>query len=236
LQPKYKRIIFKLSGEQLAGENSIGIDLPIIDRIAQEIKDAHDMGVQIAIVVGGGNIMRGTRGLGKSIERVVADHIGMLGTVINALALQDVLEKKNAPTRVMSAISIEAVCEIYIRRRAIRHLEKNRVVILAAGTGLPFFSTDTAAVLRAGEIQAEAILKGTLVDGVYSSDPKLDANATLYQKISFNEVLTKGLKVIDSTAAALAEERKIPIIVFNIGKPENLLKILHGELIGTLVE
>jgi len=230
---KYKRIMLKISGEALAGEKGFGIDQEILNNISSRIKEAHDMGVDIGIVVGGGNFWRGRSSSG--MDRTTADHMGMLATVINALALQDALEGKGVPTRVQTALEMPRVAELYIRRRAIRHLEKGRVVIFACGTGNPFFSTDTAAVLRAAEIEAEAILLAKNVDAVYDCDPKLNPNAVKYDRISFMEVLNKQLGVMDSTATSLCMDNNIPLIVFSIREPENIIKVLNGENVGTFV-
>ena len=232
---KYKRILLKLSGESLAGMQKYGIhEDPLISYVG-EIKSIVDEGAQIALVIGGGNIFRGTQSLSAVVERVQGDHMGMLATVINGLALQAALEKNNIPTRLMSALKIDEIAEPFIRRRAIRHLEKNRVVIFAAGTGRPYFSTDTAAVLRAIEINADIIIKGTRVDGVFSADPEKDSNAEKFKNISFDEVYKKKLSVMDMTAFTLCKENNLPINIFNINKPGNLLKLVRGESIGTKV-
>jgi uridylate kinase len=231
----YKRILLKLSGEALMGEKQYGIDPKRIADYADEIKTVVDKGVEVAIVIGGGNIFRGVAGASNGMDRVQADHMGMLATVINGLALQSALEEKSIQTRLQSAIEINEVAEPFIRRRAMRHLEKGRVVIFGGGTGNPYFTTESAAVLRAIEIEADVIIKGTRVDGIYSSDPEIDKNATKFEKISFNEVLAKGLKVMDTTAFTLSQENKLPIIVFDMNKKGNLLKIVSGEAIGTVV-
>jgi len=231
----YKRILLKLSGEALMGEKQYGIDPKRIADYADEIKTVVDKGVEVAIVIGGGNIFRGVAGASNGMDRVQADHMGMLATVINGLALQSALEEKSIQTRLQSAIEINEVAEPFIRRRAMRHLEKGRVVIFGGGTGNPYFTTDSAAVLRAIEIEADVIIKGTRVDGIYSSDPEIDKNATKFEKISFNDVLAKGLKVMDTTAFTLSQENKLPIIVFDMNKKGNLLKIVSGEAIGTVV-
>jgi len=231
----YKRILLKLSGEALMGEKQYGIDPKRIADYADEIKTVVDKGIEVAIVIGGGNIFRGVAGASNGMDRVQADHMGMLATVINGLALQSALEEKSIQTRLQSAIEINEVAEPFIRRRAMRHLEKGRVVIFGGGTGNPYFTTDSAAVLRAIEIEADVIIKGTRVDGIYSSDPEIDKNATKFDKISFNEVLAKGLKVMDTTAFTLSQENKLPIIVFDMNKKGNLLKIVSGETIGTVV-
>ncbi len=230
---KYKRILLKLSGEALAGEKKFGLDYDVITTICKSIKEAKDMGVEIAIVVGGGNFWRG-RSSG-AMDRTRADHIGMLGTTMNALAVADVLENMGVPVRVQTAISMQSVAEPYIRNRAVRHLEKGRVVIFGCGTGNPFFSTDTAASLRAAEIGAEVILKATMVDGVYDCDPNKYDNAVKYDKLSFTEVLSKGLGVMDSTAASMCKDNTLPLLVFNLSDPENIVRAVKGENIGTLV-
>jgi len=234
-QLKYKRILLKLSGESLAGENDFGIDAKILNFFASEIKKVHELGVQVGIVIGGGNIYRGLDASGQGIDRVTGDQMGMLATIINSLALQNACENLGMFTRLMTAINMEAFAEPYIRRRAIRHLEKGRVVILGAGTGHPYFSTDTAASLRAVEIEADAILKGTRVDGVFDSDPEKNPNASRFEEISYIDVLQKDLRVMDLTAISLCKENNLPIIVFNMDKPGNLLKVVTGENIGTSV-
>ncbi|MBI9072266.1 MAG: UMP kinase [Melioribacteraceae bacterium] len=232
---KYKRILLKLSGESLMGEKGHGIDPDRLNFFADEIKKVHNLGIQVGIVIGGGNIFRGLNAEAQGIDRVTGDHMGMLATMINSLALQNACEKAGIYTRLMSAIHMEAIAEPYIRRRAERHLEKGRVVIFGAGTGHPYFSTDTAASLRAVEIEADAILKGTRVDGVYDADPEKDANATKYQKISYFDVLQKNLRVMDLTAISLCQENELPLIVFNMNKTDNLLKLVEGNSIGTIV-
>jgi uridylate kinase len=232
---KYRRILLKLSGEALMGERGFGIDPDVITTVAEQVKEVKDLGVEVAAVVGGGNIFRGLAVAASGIERATGDQMGMLATVINALALQDRLEKLGVFTRVMSALRMEAIAEPYIRRRAIRHLEKGRVVILAAGTGHPFFTTDTAAALRATEISADIILKATKVDGVFSADPMLDKQAKMYDRLSYIEVLTLGLKVLDSTATSLCMDNSLPIIVFNLNQRGNLKRVVLGEKIGTIV-
>ncbi|MCX7661964.1 MAG: UMP kinase [Candidatus Omnitrophica bacterium] len=237
-KPKYKRIVLKLSGEALQGKSSHGIDSEVLFSIAKQIKEVKDQGVEVAVVLGGGNIFRGqenTASRGLNLDRAVADYMGMLATVINGLALQDTLEKLGLPTRVMSAIEMQKIAEPYIRRRAIRHLEKGRVVIFVAGTGNPFFTTDTAAVLRANEINAEAILKATKVDGIYSSDPLKTKNAKKFTHLSYLDMIKKGLRVMDTTAVSLCMENKLPIIVFNINKEGNIKRVVWGERIGTIV-
>jgi uridylate kinase len=232
---QYKRILLKLSGEALMGEKQYGIDPIRIAEYAQEIKEVIEKGIQVAIVIGGGNIFRGLAGAATGMDRVQGDHMGMLATVINALALQSALENIDVETRVQSAIQINEVAEPFIRRRAIRHLEKGRVVIFGGGTGNPYFTTDSAAVLRAIEVEADVILKGTRVDGIYTSDPEKDANATKFDTISFAEVLLKGLKVMDTTAFTLSQENELPIVVFDMNTGGNLLKIVDGQNIGTVV-
>jgi len=230
----YKRVVLKISGEALAGEKGFGIDFNTVNKIADEIKEVKEMGVQIGLVVGGGNIWRGREGIG--MDRTTADHMGMLATVINALALQDALEQRGVPTRVQTAIEMRAIAEPYIRRRAIRHLEKGRVVIFAAGTGNPFFSTDTAASLRAAEIDAEVILLAKKVDGVYDKDPNKYKDAVKFKELSYLDVLNKGLGVMDSTATSLCMDNKIPIIVFDLTTYGNIKKVVTGKDIGTIVK
>ncbi len=232
---KYKRILLKLSGESLAGEKEFGIDPEILNFFAQEIKKIHTLGAQVGIVIGGGNIYRGLNANGQGIDRVTGDQMGMLATMINSLALQNTLESNGMYTRLMTAINMSAIAEPYIRRRAIRHLEKGRIVIFGAGTGHPYFSTDTAASLRAVEIEADAILKGTRVDGVYDSDPEKNTNAKMFEEINYLDVLQKDLRVMDMTAISLCKENNLPIIVFNMDKPDNLLKLVTGGNIGTSV-
>jgi len=231
----YKRILLKLSGEALMGDRQYGIDPKRIADYAQEIKAVVEKGIEVAIVIGGGNIFRGLAAASNGMDRVQGDHMGMLATVINGLALQSALEEIAVQTRLQSAIQINEVAEPFIRRRAMRHLEKGRVVIFGGGTGNPYFTTDSAAVLRAIEIEADIIIKGTRVDGIYTADPEKDANATKFDNISFNEVLSKGLKVMDTTAFTLSQENELPIIVFDMNKKGNLLKIVSGEAIGTVV-
>ncbi len=233
--PVFKRILLKLSGEALMGDQSLGIDRNILHQIAEEIKDVKTLGVEIAIVIGGGNIFRGLGASASGMDRVTADHMGMLATVINSLAMQDALEKIGLFTRVMSAVKMEQMAEPFIRRRAIRHLQKGRIVIFAAGTGNPYFTTDTAASLRAIEIEADVILKGTRVDGIYDSDPEKNENAFKFDKISYMEVVKKGLNVMDTTAVTLCMENKLPIMVFNLKTHGNLRKIVLGENIGSKV-
>ncbi|MDA8650199.1 UMP kinase [Schleiferiaceae bacterium] len=232
---KYNRILLKLSGEALMGDKPFGLDTERLSEYAEEIKTVVATGVELGIVIGGGNIFRGLKGAGEGMDRVQADHMGMLATVINGLALQSALESAGVQTRLSSAIEMDKICEPFIRRRAIRHLEKRRVVIFAAGTGNPYFTTDTGATLRAIEIQADVILKGTRVDGIYDSDPEKNSSAKKYDSISFEEVFKKGLNVMDLTAFTLSNENKLPIVVFDMNKPGNLLSIVKGENIGTLV-
>ncbi|AKA35504.1 UMP kinase [Flagellimonas lutaonensis] len=232
---RYKRILLKLSGEALMGEQQYGIDPKRLEEYAEDIKSVVDKGVEVAIVIGGGNIFRGLSGASQGMDRVQGDHMGMLATVINGLALQSALELKGVETRLQSAIKINEVAEPFIRRRAIRHLEKGRVVIFGGGTGNPYFTTDSAAVLRAIEIKADVILKGTRVDGIYTSDPEKDKSATKFDSISFNDVITKGLKVMDTTAFTLSQENELPIVVFDMNTRGNLMKIVSGEKIGTVV-
>ncbi|MGB9711254.1 MAG: UMP kinase [Thermodesulfovibrio sp.] len=234
-KPVYKRILLKLSGEALMGEQGYGIDPFTVKYMAEEIKKAYQLGVEIAIVIGGGNIWRGSEAEAQGIERATADYMGMLATVINALALQNALEKQEVDTRVQSAIEMRELAEPYIRRKAIRHLEKGRVVIFAAGTGNPYFTTDTAAALRAIEIGANVILKGTKVDGIYSSDPVKDSKAKKFDTLTYMDVIRNSLKVMDSTAITLCMDNNLPIVVFNIKKPDNLKKIVLGEKIGSIV-
>ncbi len=232
---RYKRILLKLSGEALMGDADYGIDPNVLQRVAAEIIEVQKVGVEVGVVIGGGNIFRGEGLASRGMDRVTGDHMGMLATVMNALAMQDALEKKGAEVRVMSAIKINQVCEDFIRRRAIRHLEKGRAVIFAAGTGNPFFTTDSAAALRAIEVGAQLLLKATKVDGIFSADPKLDPNATLYDTLTFNEVLQRELKVMDTSAFSLCRDHGIPLRIYNMTAPGNLMRIVHGEDIGTLV-
>jgi uridylate kinase len=234
--PAYRRILLKLSGEALLGDKSFGIDRKFTDYLAGEIKQAHELGVQVSAVVGGGNIFRGVSDTAQGMDRVSADYMGMLATVINGVALQDALERVGVYTRVMSAIEMREVAEPFIRRRAIRHLEKARVVIFAGGTGNPYFSTDTAAALRAMEIKAEIILKGTKVDGIYDSDPMDNPKAKMFQHVTYFEVLQRGLKVMDTTAISLCMDNRLPIIVYNLKKKGSLKQILMGGKVGTMVE
>jgi|TARA_B100000768_G_scaffold27011_1_gene25203 uridylate kinase len=231
----YNRILLKLSGESLMGSKKFGIDTEKLSSYALEIKQAVEAGVEVAVVIGGGNIFRGVQVEGEGLDRVQGDHMGMLATIINGMALQSSLEKEGVKTRLMTAIKMEQVAEPYIRRRAIRHLQKGRVVIFGGGTGNPYFTTDTAATLRAIEIEADIILKGTRVDGIYTADPEKDKTATKYDTISFKEVYEKGLNIMDMTAFTLCNENKLPIVVFDINKSQNLIKMLKGESVGTLV-
>ena len=235
LKSKPQRILLKLSGELLAGEAGHGIDDDVLSGLAEELRDVHALGVQVGLVLGGGNIFRGLAGSARGMDRVAADHMGMLATVINSLSVQHALEKRGLYTRVMSAIEMHQVCEPWIRRRAVRHLEKGRIVVMAAGTGNPYFTTDTAAVLRAIEIGADVVLKGTKVDGVYSGDPKKQANATFFPRIRYMDILNQDLKVMDSTAISLCRDNRLPLIVFNVGVRGNLVRIVNGESVGTVV-
>ena len=232
---QYKRILLKLSGEALMGKRQYGIDPERLQDYAQEIKQIIEKGVEVAIVIGGGNIFRGVAGASKGMDRVQGDHMGMLATVINGLALQSALETEDVPTRLQSAIKMNEVAEPFIRRKAVRHLEKGRVVIFGGGTGNPYFTTDSAAVLRAIEVEADVILKGTRVDGIYTSDPEKNADATKFDFISFDDVLKKGLKVMDTTAFTLSQENELPIIVFDMNTKGNLMRVISGEKIGTKV-
>jgi len=233
--PRYKRILLKLSGEALMGEQGYGIDHTLLDAITSEVKEIYELGVEVAVVIGGGNIFRGLSGAAKGMERASADYMGMLATVLNALALQNILENKGVTTRVQSAIEMRELAETYIRRRAVRHLEKRRIVIFAAGTGNPYFTTDTAAALRAMEIGAEVIMKATKVDGVYSADPMKDKSATKFDQLTYIDVLQKDLRVMDATAISLCMDNNLPIIVFNLNVSGNIKKIILGETVGTLV-
>jgi uridylate kinase len=233
--PAYRRILLKLSGEALLGGQQYGIDPPVIQRVATEIAEVASMGVQIGLVIGGGNIFRGAGLAEAGMDRVTADHMGMLATVINALALQDALERRGAVARVMSALQIHDVCEDYIRRRAVRHLEKGRVVIFAAGTGNPFFTTDTAASLRAIEVGADVLMKATKVDGVYSADPMIDPDAKRYGALSFDRVLTERLRVMDATAIVMCRDNNLPLVVFNLNNAGDFIRLVKGEIVGTSV-
>lgn len=231
----YKRILLKLSGEALMGELNYGIDINRVAQYASDIKAVHDEGIEIAIVIGGGNIYRGLSAEKAGMDRVQADYMGMLATVINSMALQDALEKSGIKTRLLTAIKMEQICEPFIRRRAVRHLEKGRIVIFGAGTGNPYFTTDTAASLRAIEINADVVLKGTRVDGIYSADPLKDPSATRFEELSFQDVYSRGLNVMDMTAFTLCQENKLPIVVFDMNKQGNLMKLIKGNTVGTLV-
>lgn len=233
--PKYKRVLLKLSGEAMKGPSSFGLNRDVIEQIAVEVKQVHDLKVQLGLVVGGGNIFRGNSGVAQGMNRASADYIGMMATLINALSFQAVLEQMNVETRVMTALDVKEVAEPYIRRRAIRHLELGRVVIFACGTGNPYFTTDTAAALRANEIDAEVFLKATNVDGVYDSDPKTNPNAVKFDKVQYTDALQKQLRVMDATAFSLCMENKTPIVVFNLNKPGNILRVVTGENEGTIV-
>jgi uridylate kinase len=235
-EPRYKRVLLKLSGEALMGKTSFGIDADVLQYVADEIRSIYDLGVQIAIVVGGGNIFRGIAASSYGMDRTAADHMGMLATIINSLALQDAMEKKSIQTRVQTAISMHEVAEPYILRRAIRHLEKGRVVIFGAGTGNPYFTTDTAAVLRAQEVHAEILLKATKVDGLYDSDPVVNADAAMLKNICYREVLEKQLKVMDMTAISLAMDNHLPLVIFNMRTAGNIQRIVCGQKVGTLID
>jgi uridylate kinase len=234
--PRYGRILLKLSGEALAGEKGVGFDFDVLDRLADEVKDVVTMGVAVGLVIGGGNIVRGSQLSKMGMDRVSADYMGMLGTVINALAMQDVLERKGVDTRVMTAIRMEEIAEPYIRRRALRHFEKGRTVIFAAGTGNPYFSTDTAAALRAIQMKADVIIKATSVDGIYSADPKKDPSAQLYERLSYRDVILQGLGVMDHTAITLCAENSLPLIVLNIQRRGAVASAIKGERVGTIVQ
>ncbi len=234
-QPKYSRVLLKLSGEALMGDQSFGVDPKVATQVAREIGEVQQLGVQVGVVIGGGNLFRGLAASAKGMDRSTADYMGMLATCINALALQDALEQIGVSTRVVTAIEMRAVAEPFIRRRALRHLEKGRVVVLAAGTGNPYFTTDTAAALRAMEMRSEVILKGTKVDGIYSSDPMIDKDAERYEKLSYLDVLAKRLKVMDATAISLCMDNKLPIIVFRLRQAGNLRRVIMGEHVGTMV-
>jgi uridylate kinase len=234
--PRYSKVLLKLSGEALAGDKGTGFDFDVIERLADDVKHVVGMGVAVGLVIGGGNIVRGSQLSKMGLDRVAADYMGMLGTVINALAMQEILEKKGVDTRVMTAIRMEEVAEPYIRRRAIRHFEKGRTVIFAAGTGNPYFSTDTAAALRAIQMKAEVIIKATSVDGIYSADPKRDQNAQLYERLSYRDVLLQDLGVMDQTAITLCAENRVPLIVLNIQHPGAVASAIRGDRVGTIVQ
>jgi uridylate kinase len=234
-KPVFRRVLLKLSGEALVGETEYGISLPVIQKVAAEVQEIRKLGVEVAIVIGGGNIYRGVAASVEGMDRASADYMGMLATVINGLALQDALEKKGVFTRVMSAVEMNQVAEPYIRRRAVRHLEKGRVVIFAAGTGNPYFTTDTAAALRANEIKAEVILKATKVDGVYTHDPMIHKNAKKFSRLSYLDVLKKGLKIMDTTAISLCMDNNLPVIVFNLKKTGNIRRVILGQKVGTVI-
>jgi len=236
MSPRYGRVLLKLSGEALMGEQQFGIDPAVTTQIAKDIAEIQGLGVQVAVVIGGGNLFRGLAASAKGMDRATADYMGMLATVINGLAMQDALEHVGVNTRVASAIEMRAVAEPFIRRRAVRHLEKGRVVVFAAGTGNPYFTTDTAAALRAMEMKADVILKGTKVDGIYTADPMIDKTATKYQEISYLKVLEQGLKVMDATAISLCMDNRLPIVVFNLRTAGNLKRVIMGEPIGTTVK
>ena len=234
-EPTYRRILLKLSGEALMGDQAYGVDPVVATRIAEDIAELQSLGVQAAVVIGGGNIFRGLAASTRGMDRSTADYMGMLATVINALALQDAIEKQGVPTRVLTAIEMRSVAEPFIRRRAIRHLEKGRVVVFAAGTGNPYFTTDTAAALRAMEIKAEVILKGTKVDGIYTADPIKQPDATRYDRVSYLQVLQERLQVMDATAISLCMDNRLPIVVFNLRTPGNIRRVIMGEAVGTVV-
>jgi len=234
-EAKYKRILLKLSGEALAGEDKTGINIKVLGNICDKVKEVHDMGVEVAIVVGGGNFWRGRRN-GEQMEKTTADYMGMLATAMNALALQDAIEARGVYTRVQTAIEMREIAEPFIKRKALKHLGRGRIVIFACGTGSPFFTTDTGAALRAAEIEADAILLGKSIDGVYSADPKIDSTAIKYDEITYQEVLEKDLKVMDSTSTALCKDNNIPLVVFGIEDPENIVRVVKGEKIGTIVK
>ncbi|MEM7483441.1 MAG: UMP kinase [Acidobacteriota bacterium] len=234
-EPRFRRILLKLSGEALMGSQSFGIDEPVVSSIAEDVREVHAMGVEVAIVIGGGNIIRGLAASHRGIDRVTGDYMGMLGTVINALALQDALEKRGVTTRVQTALDMRDVAEPFIRRRALRHLEKGRVVIFAAGTGNPFFTTDSAAALRANEIHADALLKATNVDGIYTSDPNSDPSAELLPEVTYQQVLERNLRVMDAAAISLCRDNGVPIVVFSLQQPGNPARVLRGEALGSVV-
>lgn len=235
MKAQYRRIVLKLSGEVLAGEHEFGIDPPVIDALAEELRAAHSLGAQIGIVIGGGNFIRGVTAAGEGMDRATGDYMGMLASVMNGLAVQDALEKQSLPTRVLTAFDMREIAEPYIRRRAVRHLEKGRIVIFAGGTGNPYFTTDTAAALRAAEIGASAVLKATKVDGVYSADPQKDPSATRYESLTYDDVIREGLGFMDQAAIALCMENALPIVVFDMGVPGNIQRVVAGEPVGTTV-
>ena len=235
MKAAWRRIVLKLSGEVLAGQSGFGISPSVIRALAEEIREVHSLGVEVGIVIGGGNVIRGVAAASEGMDRASADYMGMLAGVINSLALQDALEKLDIATRVLSALEIKDVCEPYIRRRALRHLEKGRTVIFAAGTGNPYFSTDTAAALRAAEIHADAVLKGTKVDGVYSADPTLDPQARRYERLTFQQVMEQNLRFMDQSAVSLCRENKLPIVVFDVTLPGNICRVVAGEPVGTTI-
>ncbi len=234
--PAYRRVLLKLSGEAFMGSKGFGIDAPTVARLADEVEEVRNLGVEMALVTGGGNIFRGLAAASSGTDRVIGDHMGMLATVINSLALQDALEKRGVSTRVMSAIEMRAIAEPYIRRRAIRHLEKGRVILIAAGTGNPYFTTDSAAALRAMEVRAEILLKATRVDGVFSADPETDPEAVKYEELTYREVLEGRLRVMDSTAISLCMDNSMPIVVFNLNRPGNIRRVILGERVGSIVK
>lgn len=236
IKPKFKRVMVKISGEALMGDLGFGLHPPTVERIAKELKTVHDEGVELCVVIGGGNIFRGLSGSAQGMERTTADYMGMLATVMNALAMQSALETMGVHTRVISAIPMDQICEPYIRRRAVRHLEKKRICIFAAGTGNPYFTTDTAATLRASEMACEGIFKGTQVDGIYDKDPKTNADAVRYDRVSYNEVLQKNLKVMDASAIALARDNNLPIVVFSLNEKGGMAGIIRGEGTYTIVD
>jgi uridylate kinase len=235
MKPVYQHVLLKVSGEMLGGEAGQGISTEELDRFAREIHEVRELGVQVSVIIGGGNIFRGLGGAAKGMDRATADYMGMLATVINGLALQDALERRGCQTRVMSAIEMRSIAEPYIRRRAVRHMEKGRVVIFAAGTGNPYFSTDTAAALRAAEVHADVILKATKVDGIYDKDPKKHTDAVRFERLTYLDVLSRGLKVMDATAVSLCMENELPIVVFDLSVPGNVARVVCGEPIGTTV-
>ncbi|MEN8184933.1 MAG: UMP kinase [Myxococcota bacterium] len=236
MKPAYRRVLLKLSGEALAGESGVGISPSVIRGIGEEVREIHELGVELGIVIGGGNVIRGMTAASEGMDRTSADYMGMLASVINAMALQDALEKQALDTRVLSALSIQEVCEPYIRRRAVRHLEKGRVVIFGGGTGNPYFTTDSAAVLRGAEVDAQVVLKATKVDGVYSADPEQDPSATRYDHLTYDEAIRRNLRVMDQAAIAVARDNGLPIIVFDMATRGNMVKVVRGESVGTIVQ